>query len=87
MDVTVTDLRAHLSEWLHRAQAGDEVVVIQRGVPVARIVGIDAPTALERLTAVGAIRAPASAVRPRATGRRRIRATRPVSDRLSEQRR
>ena len=86
MDVAVTELRAHLAEWLHRVQAGDEVVVTERGVPVARIVGVDAATELERLTAAGAISAPASAVRPQATGRRRPRAKRPVADRVSEQR-
>jgi prevent-host-death family protein len=34
---TVSDLRAHLSEWLERAREGEEVVVTERGVPVARL--------------------------------------------------
>ena len=40
MDVAVTDLRAHLSEWLDRVREGDEVVITDRGVPVARLVGL-----------------------------------------------
>ncbi|MEO6503326.1 MAG: type II toxin-antitoxin system prevent-host-death family antitoxin [Jatrophihabitantaceae bacterium] len=36
----MSDLRANLSEWLRRAQEGDEVVVTERGVPVARSLGI-----------------------------------------------
>jgi len=42
MDVAVSDLRAHLSEWLERARDGEEVVVTERGIPVARLLGIGA---------------------------------------------
>ena len=34
MDVAVSELRAHLSDYLDRARAGDEVVITDRGVPV-----------------------------------------------------
>jgi antitoxin (DNA-binding transcriptional repressor) of toxin-antitoxin stability system len=33
MDVAVTDLRAHLSEWLERARGGDEIVITDRSAP------------------------------------------------------
>jgi prevent-host-death family protein len=87
MDVAVTDLRAHLSEWLDRAREGDEVVITDRGVPVARLVGLTTTTTLERLTAEGVIGRPATTRRPRASGRPRARARRPVADIVSDQRR
>jgi prevent-host-death family protein len=87
MDVAVTDLRAHLSEWLNRARAGGEVVITDRGVPVARLVGLAATTTLERLTAEGVIGQPASARRPTASGRSRPRPRRPLSEVVSDQRR
>ena len=35
---TVSDLKAHLSAWLDRVQAGEEVLVTDRGRPVVRLV-------------------------------------------------
>jgi prevent-host-death family protein len=87
MDVAVSDLRAHLSEWLERARAGEEVVVTDRGVPVARLLGVGASAALERLTAEGVISRPGRAERPKASERRRPKTARPLADRVSEQRR
>jgi prevent-host-death family protein len=87
MDVTVTSLRAHLSEWLERVRSGEEVVVTDRGVPVARLIGVNSTTTLDRLTAEGVIGRPRQQRRPKATGRARVRARRPVSGRIGEQRR
>jgi prevent-host-death family protein len=87
MDVAVTDLRAHLSEWLERARGGDEVVITDRGVPVARLLGLTTTATLERLVADGVIGRPAAAQRPRAAGRARPRPRRPLADIVSEQRR
>ena len=87
MDVTVTDLRAHLSSWLERARNGHEVVITDRGVPVARLTGLTTTAALERLTADGVISRPATAQRPQASGRTRPRARRPLADIVSDQRR
>lgn len=87
MDVPVTELRAHLSEWLERVRGGEEVVVTDRGVPVARLLGVTATGTLQRLAADGVIGRDASARRPVATGRQRPRPRRPVSDVVSEQRR
>jgi prevent-host-death family protein len=86
MDVAVSELRAHLSEWLERARNGQEVVVTERGVPVARILGLTTASALERLTEQGVISRPLRQERPMATGRHRPSARRPVSDIVSEQR-
>ena len=87
VDVAITELRTHLSLWLDRVQHGEEVVVTDRGVPVARLVGMTATGTLERLTAEGVIGRPATAARPAATGRPRPRPRRPVSGIISEQRR
>jgi prevent-host-death family protein len=86
MDVPVTELRAHLSDWLDRVRAGEEVVVTDRGVPVARLLGTSATTTLQRLAVDGVIGRDVSARRPVATGRPRPRPLRPVSDAVSEQR-
>jgi len=87
MDVAVSDLRAHLSEWLERARKGEELVVTDRGLPVARLLGVTTTATLERLTAEGVIGRPARAQRPTATGQSRPRPRQPVSDLVSQQRR
>lgn len=87
MDVAVSDLRSHLSEWLERARDGEELVVTDRGTPIARVLGLESTSALERLTRDGLIGRPASPRRPIALDRIRARATRPVSDLVGEQRR
>lgn len=86
VDVSVTELRAHLSDWLDRARAGGEVVITERGIPIARLAALDSTDTLERLTAEGVI-GKATAQRPVAAGRPRPRPQRPVSDRVSDQRR
>jgi prevent-host-death family protein len=87
MDVAVSELRAHLSEWLDRARAGDEVLVTERGVPVVRLVAVGATSTIERLTREGVIAAPEHAQRPIAKGRVRPTARRSVAAVVSEQRR
>jgi prevent-host-death family protein len=87
MDVAVTELRAHLSDWLARAREGDEIVVTDRGVPVARLVGVDTTATLVRLVEEGTIARPSNARRPKAQGRARPRPRRAIADRVSEQRR
>lgn len=86
VDVSVTELRAHLSDWLDRARAGGEIVITERGIPIARLAALDSTDTLERLTAEGVI-GKATAQRPVAAGRPRPRPQRPVSDRVSDQRR
>lgn len=63
----VSDLKAHLSAWLGRVRGGEEVVVTDRGHPVARLLPIPADDVrdvhvadLERqgLARVGARRVP-----------------------------
>jgi prevent-host-death family protein len=87
MDVAITELRANLSLWLDEARSGHEIVITDRGVPVARLLGLTTTATLERLTADGVISRPASARRPVATGRPRPRPRRPLSDAVSDDRR
>ena len=87
MDVAVTELRANLRHWLDQVRDGDEVVVTERGIPVARIVRIDAMSRIEDLTARGVIARPLRSGRSKATGRKLPRARRSLSELVSEQRR
>jgi prevent-host-death family protein len=86
MDVAVSELRAHLSDYLARAREGAEVVITDRGVPIARLLGVTTTTTLERLAADGVI-ARAAAPRPRASGQPRPRSRRSVAAIVSDQRR
>lgn len=70
-EVGVTEFRRDLKSWLRRVGEGDDVVVTDRGRPVARVVGLDTATHLDRLMAAGAL-TPPSGRRPRAVGRRRV---------------
>lgn len=80
VEVGVAQLRRELKDWLERAQSGDEVVVTERGRPIARLSGIDVAPLLDRLTEEGQVSAPPRAPRPTARGRRRVRATGSVAD-------
>lgn len=87
MDVAVSTLRAELADWIERVRRGEEVVVTDRGTPVARLVAIDSAPLLERLTREGVLSRPRSAGRPTASGAPRAKASRPVSELVGEQRR
>lgn len=47
--VTVADLKARLSEYLRKVEAGEPVVVLRHGVPVARLERISGPQLQVRL--------------------------------------
>jgi prevent-host-death family protein len=87
MDVAVSELRAHLSRWIDAARDGNDIVITDRGTPVARIVALDSTPVIERLTAQGIISRPTRPTRPVAGDRPRARPKRPVADIVSEQRR
>lgn len=79
-DVGITQLRRELSSWLDRARAGEEVVVTERGRPVARLTGIGVVPVLDRLRAEGRIGPAPVGPRPRPTDFPKIRAEGDVSD-------
>lgn len=86
MNVTVTTLRAELATWVDRARQGESVVITERGLPVARLVGLDAESELERLVREGLI-SPAKKPKPDSTTWSRVRASASVSDYFSQNRR
>lgn len=86
MDVGITTLRADLKRWLDEARSGEEVVITDRGVPVARLVGIASAPILQRLQDDGVIDLPRSGIRPKATGRKRAASKKSVSELVSAQR-
>ena len=58
MDVSVSALRAELKQWIERAREGDDVVVTERGIPVARLSRIGSADLIERLEREGLLTAP-----------------------------
>lgn len=87
MDVAVTELRANLRHWLDQVRDGDEVVITERGIPLARIVRVDAMSRIDDLTAQGVIARPERPTRSRASGRELPRAGQSLSEMVSEERR
>jgi len=64
----VTNLRANLKEWLARVRAGEEVVITDRGLPIARLSPIEETDRIEALTAAGIL---APAKRPKGKAHRK----------------
>lgn len=87
MDVAISELRSKLRTWVDRARSGDDVVVTERGVPIARLVAVDAADVIERLEREGIISRPKSGTRPRSTSRSRVKAKGSVSELVAELRR
>lgn len=48
MEVGIRELKARLSEFVNRAANGEEIVVTDRGTPVAHLIGLSTPDALDR---------------------------------------
>lgn len=86
MDVAVSELRAHLGKWIDAAREGTDIVITDRGRPVARIVALDVTPIIDRLTEQGVIARPSRPTRPVAGGRRRPAPRRPVADIVSDHR-
>lgn len=85
-EVGVAQLRRELKDWLDRAQSGDEVVITERGRPVARLSGIDVAPLLDRLVEQGQISSPPSSARPTAQGRERVPAESSVAELVIDER-
>jgi prevent-host-death family protein len=87
MNVTITELRAHLSHWLERAHSGEGIVVTDHGTPVARLTGLDSSLRLHRLTLEGVISGPTLPTKIKSAGRERPSATSSIAGIVSSQRR
>ena len=80
------DLKNNLSRYLDRVREGEEVIVTDRGKPVARLLPLDPSTdRLAELIASGIVRPPKRTTRRRPA--RRITPKGSVSDLVAEQRR
>lgn len=79
MDVGIRELKARLSEYVERVAAGDDVVVTDRGRPVARLVPFAQESAVQRGVDEGWIEAPRRTHLPVAT---RFRSTVSVTQAL-----
>jgi len=87
MDVAVTELRKHLSDWIDEVRAGTDVVITDRGTPVARIVAVDSESLIDRWTAEGIVSRPESPTKTQARRTQRPRPRSSVADLISGQRR
>jgi prevent-host-death family protein len=85
-EVGVRELHDRLSRYVQHVQDGGEVVVTMRGRRVARLVPVDEIDPLADLRARGLVREPTAPRRPRAR-RARLKAGKPVSDLVADQRR
>lgn len=86
VEVGVRDLKNHLSRYLEQVVSGVEVVVTDRGRPIARLSAID-DVEQDKLTALidaGVVKPPVSKVRRRPVP---LKASGSVSDLVAEQRR
>jgi prevent-host-death family protein len=84
VNIGVRELRDGLSRHLAQVRSGHTVTVTDHGVPVARIVPIGVPSALERLVAEGRIQPAAASKRP---APKPIKSSGSVSDLVDQQRR
>jgi prevent-host-death family protein len=55
VEVGIRELRADLSNWVRRVRGGDEVVVTDRGKPVARLLAVEGERTLDRLIREGRV--------------------------------
>lgn len=85
VEVGVRELKNHLSGYLGRVRAGEDVIVTERGRPIARLSAIDHPSdRLAALVAAGVVRPPRHRARHRPA--KRIAGKGPVSDLVADQR-
>lgn len=85
-EVGIRDLKNNLSRHLAQVRAGREIVITERGRPVARITASgEGRDRLHDLVASGAVRPPRADERRRPV--ERIESGSPVSDLVAEQRR
>jgi prevent-host-death family protein len=84
VEVGIRELRNNLSRYLERVQAGDEVLITDRGRAVAWVLPLSGARTLDRLIADGVV---TPAKRPKRASSRPLKTVGTVSDLVSEQRR
>lgn len=63
--IGVRQLRTELSHWIEQARLGSELIITERGVPVARLVPLDGESPLERMIRDGLVTSPRISKRAR----------------------
>ena len=84
MEVGIRELRDHLSRYLERVRAGEEVVVTDRGSAIARLLPMNGERTIDRLIREGRVM---PAKQPKRKAPRPIRTAGTVSDLVADQRR
>lgn len=86
MEVGVRELRDNLSKWLGRAQRGEDILITERGKPVARLSRVEQSPALERLIEKGIV-TPARNPKTKIQRRDLVKTKGEISDLVKQQRR
>ena len=86
MEVGVRELRDNLSKWIARAKRGQDILITERGKPVARLTHVEESPALDRLIAKGIV-TPARSSKTKIRRNDLIKTKGSVSDLVKEQRR
>jgi prevent-host-death family protein len=86
MEVGIRDFRNQLSRWIEVVKSGSDVLITDRGRPVARLVPATGSRPLDRLIALGLVTPPSAPRRP-IDPRRRVSVRGSVSELIPEQRR
>jgi prevent-host-death family protein len=81
----IRELRDHLSRYLDRVRAGEELTITDRGTAIAKIVPISKPRPFDWLVRDGLIELASTSTRRRPA--RRVHTREPVSDLVPVQRR
>lgn len=81
----IREIKNHLSAYLDRVRAGEEIVITDRGRPIARLTAIDA--SVDRLSDLIDRGIVTPATTPRSLPVRRVRATGSISELVADQRR
>lgn len=66
MDVPVSTFRSQLKHWIEHVDSGEDVIITERGVPVARLTGVQGADLIASLERDGLL-APPTEERPAAT--------------------
>jgi prevent-host-death family protein len=85
MEVGIRELRAHLSRYLDQVREGEEIVVTDRGKPIAKISPTNGRSRIDELIAAGVLTAPVN--RGPRTVPKPITIKGGISDLVDEQRR
>ena len=85
-EVDITEFSSNMSSWLDEVKAGDEILLTERDVPVARVTGAGGLTAWEQMIREGLIVPATKKPRTKAADIEKIPTSESVSDILSEHR-